>query len=599
MSLKYFFVFVRNSVRNMHYRNKLLVCFLLITICPVSIAGLFLNIRIMKIMEEETKHSTHLTLEQAKINISKRIHQIENVSNLIINLKEIQDIVRSSYNKNYYNQLEDYKALKKNILDIQNNFDIFRIRIFINNKTVFTDEDINIFHIDKLKNISAINEMEYEGSEILWSRTYLQEYEFQNMFYVFSAVRILKNVNEHDDMIALFAIDIKEDEISKILDKITLGAGEDTFVIDSKGYIVTSNNKDLLGKVWNVPFIKNIMDLRDGDFTYNDKLYIVKDISMTDWKIIYAIPLSYINEKIIGIIYFFIFILSICTIMTVIIGFLFSKSLTRRINYLSTKIKNFIIKGQYSDEIAVIENASISGDEIDILINTYNNMAERIISLVDEMYLVKLEEKEAQLKALQSQINPHFLYNVLDSIKSCLESNRSKDAIDMIISLAVFFRIALSKGADSITIMEELEMVTQYLFLQKMHYDNKFDWLIEIDDNIKCFIIPKFTLQPIVENALLHGIKNMTGKGLIIIKGRFEEDNILFEISDDGVGVAPDILSELTKTFSEGKYTLGRGFGLRNVNARLRLNFGEPYGLQIINSPQGGCIVRILIPQRI
>jgi two-component system sensor histidine kinase YesM len=208
--------------------------------------------------------------------------------------------------------------------------------------------------------------------------------------------------------------------------------------------------------------------------------------------------------------------------------------------------------------------------------------------------------KKAELKALQAQINPHFMYNTLDTIVWMAQAKQNEQVIDIVRALSSFFRIALSRGQDWITIDQEIEHVKSYLTIQKMRYRDILDYKIEVDDDVLSGTILKLTLQPLVENALYHGIKNKREGGIITLRAhRAGQDMVVFEILDDGVGFTPYKLgaiqaaidSELDDfTFKEG------GFGLENVNKRIKLYYGKQYGLTIQSKYHQGTCVTVTIP---
>lgn len=240
-------------------------------------------------------------------------------------------------------------------------------------------------------------------------------------------------------------------------------------------------------------------------------------------------------------------------------------------------------------------------DEITELGMSFNIMIGKIRQLLDAKIKEQENLQKAELKALQAQINPHFLYNTLDTIVWMAQSNKMEQVINIVRALSSFFRIALSKGQDWITIEQEIEHVRCYLTIQKMRYRDILDYRIEVDEDILNGTILKLTLQPLVENALYHGIKNKRSGGLITIHARrAENDRVLLEIEDNGVGFTPYRLSRIkaamdddsTEDFSFKE----SGFGLENVNKRIKLYYGKEYGLSVQSRFQEGTRVTVTIP---
>jgi two-component system sensor histidine kinase YesM len=208
--------------------------------------------------------------------------------------------------------------------------------------------------------------------------------------------------------------------------------------------------------------------------------------------------------------------------------------------------------------------------------------------------------KKAELKALQAQINPHFLYNTLDTIVWMAEAKQNKQVIEIVHSLSSFFRIALSKGMDWIPIRQEIEHVRSYLQIQKIRYRDILDYRIEVDEDILDGTILKLTLQPLAENALYHGIKNKRNGGTIVVRAkRAGAEHAILEVEDDGVGFTPYKLGKIRSTLNESfdqSATGDGGFGLENVNKRVKLYYGEEFSLSIYSQYQTGTKVTIKIP---
>ncbi len=239
-------------------------------------------------------------------------------------------------------------------------------------------------------------------------------------------------------------------------------------------------------------------------------------------------------------------------------------------------------------------------DEITELGMSFNIMIEKIRQLLDAK--VKEQEilKKAELKALQSQINPHFLYNTLDTIVWMAQANKIDQVIDIVQALSNFFRIALSKGEDWITIQNEIEHIRCYLTIQKLRYHDILDYRIEVDEDILTGTILKLTLQPLVENALYHGIKNKRGGGTITVRARrVNSDQVMLEIIDDGVGFTPYKLKRIQAILADDSgpiSTSESGFGLENVHKRIQLYYGKQYGLTVQSKYQEGTQVTVTIP---
>ncbi|MFL7893413.1 MAG: histidine kinase [Anaerolineales bacterium] len=239
-------------------------------------------------------------------------------------------------------------------------------------------------------------------------------------------------------------------------------------------------------------------------------------------------------------------------------------------------------------------------DEITELGISFNIMTSRIRELLNAKVREQENLKKAELKALQAQINPHFLYNTLDTIVWMSESNQPRKVIEIVKALSSFFRIALSRGRDWIPIGQEIEHVESYLYIQKIRYRDILDYKIDVDESILDGTILKLTLQPLVENALYHGIKNKRNGGTIWVKARREyQDKVMLEVEDSGVGLTPYKLSRILERLNDESDEItpdGEGFGLANVNKRIKLYYGDQYGLSIESQYREGTRVKVVIP---
>jgi two-component system sensor histidine kinase YesM len=238
-------------------------------------------------------------------------------------------------------------------------------------------------------------------------------------------------------------------------------------------------------------------------------------------------------------------------------------------------------------------------DEITELGMSFNIMIGKIRVLLDSKIKEQENLKKAELRALQAQINPHFLYNTLDTIIWMAESQKTDQIIAIVSALSSFFRISLSKGRDWITIGEEIERTRSYLTIQRMRYRDVMDFKIEVDEGVSSYTILKLILQPLVENAIYHGIKNKRQGGTIVVRARPKNENeVQLEVEDNGIGFTPEKLARLQAELEDdsGDIRLESGFGIGNVNKRIRLYYGKQYGISIISEYHTGSLVTLVIP---
>lgn len=266
------------------------------------------------------------------------------------------------------------------------------------------------------------------------------------------------------------------------------------------------------------------------------------------------------------------------------------KSVTEPIQKLCN-LTGKVAEGDFS-----VRSKSGSIHEISILSQSFNTMTEEIGNLVED-----IKEKERNLhlmetQLLQEQINPHFLYNTLDTIVWLAEDNRNEEAVAMVTSLSDFFRTTLCQGRDKITVKEEESHIESYLKIQQFRYQDIMDYEIDINEEMYSYIIPKLLLQPLVENALYHGVKLKRGKSLIRVIGMKENENLIFKVLDNGKGMTKDELEQLRENIEKGPKERKTGsFGLANVNQRIRHYYGDNFGLYIESVENVGTEAKIVI----
>lgn len=250
-----------------------------------------------------------------------------------------------------------------------------------------------------------------------------------------------------------------------------------------------------------------------------------------------------------------------------------------------------IAKGNFTAR-AYIE----TGDEFEVLANEFNDMASNMESMIDQIKADEQKMRQADLRLLQEQINPHFLYNTLDTIVWLVEAEKPQQAVDMIVTLSSFFRLVLSKGKQYISIREEQQHVQNYLEIQQVRYHDILEYEINIDQVLYEYSILKMTLQPLVENALYHGIKYKRAKGRVYITGELDNETIVLTVQDNGVGMELNDLLALREQMEKPCQETEKGYGLANVNERIKVNYGEQYGIHITSELGKGTKVTVTIP---
>ena len=266
-------------------------------------------------------------------------------------------------------------------------------------------------------------------------------------------------------------------------------------------------------------------------------------------------------------------------------------SITRPIRRL-TQVTDQVAKGNLT-----VRSDVTGGLEARVLSDSMNTMIDKINELLEQVKTEQVRLRKAEFELLQSQINPHFLYNTLDAIVWLAEAGEQKKVVSMVGSLSDFFRISLNQGQDILDVREELQHVRSYLEIQQMRYQDILQYEICVPEELYSSRIPKITLQPLVENALYHGIKNKRGKGMIRIDGEMEDSDCILRITDNGRGMTPERLGQVREGIRNRNACETEIYGLYNVNERIRLNFGEKYGITITSTYGEGTCVTVRLPE--
>ena len=316
----------------------------------------------------------------------------------------------------------------------------------------------------------------------------------------------------------------------------------------------------------------------------------VKSVGYTGWKLIGVTPESNISLNNLKTRLFIIFMIVFVLFILVLINAYISNRITGPIQKLEKSV-NALEAGELETEVY------IGGSyEIQHLGRSIRDMAKRIQMLMQDIVAEHESKRRSEFDTLQSQINPHFLYNTLDIIVWMIENEQKQDAVKVVTALARFFRISLSKGKSIITVRDELEHVRNYLMIQQMRFKDKFSYEIQAEPEVLSLSCLKLMLQPLVENAIYHGMEFMDGDGLIQVLAYQKENGLWFEVRDNGLGMTREQVSSLLIKDMSVHSRQGSGIGVKNVNERIHLYFGEDYGLTIESEPDEGTVVLIHLP---
>lgn len=318
----------------------------------------------------------------------------------------------------------------------------------------------------------------------------------------------------------------------------------------------------------------------------------VKTVGYTGWKLVGVVPSENLWDNYGQLVLFFLFVVLFSVFLLVFVNLRLSEWITAPVKKLDRAVKELEAGGTEAD-------FDVGGPgEVEHLSHSIRSMVSTMRHLMDDIIQQEEQKRRSELEVLQSQINPHFLYNTLDSVIWLTENGRTDDAVVMLTSLARFFRISLSRGSSIIPIRDELEHARHYLTIQKMRYKNKFSATITAEDGVESLYTIKLIVQPILENAIYHGMAYADGDGEISVRAFRDGEDVLIEVSDNGPGMPEEVVANLLNPNGPAAAAgaKGSGIGFRNVHQRIRLTFGADYGLTILSEPDDGTTVRIRLP---
>lgn len=577
------------------FSKKMIIIYTFFVLIPACTLIYLYYLKSSSIIETEVTNSLLQTLKQSNINISNKLNNMADISNEIFLDTRVQDFVSDYNNNNIPVQLIEVKNVKDMIISLTNKRENYKIKLYINEKKIASGEKINFFSVKDIMGKSWYDKIVQHNGGIFWTGVYKENHIDIGEVNIISCARILKHSFNYNDNDGVLLIDIPESNISSILSGINIGEG--VYVIDKAGEIVSHKDKSKLGtQSLNSKELEYVNSSSSGIEKINkdgrDIFLVYQTVNATGWKMVAEMDSKDIIKTNTVFNNISTFVAIIVTFIVVVFGiFLLFTHVMEDMNKQVKTLVDEIEKGGVSIIDENINNSS-SGDLTRLGKNVYN-MMQKVKNLMEESYQAKIREREAQLHALQAQINPHFLYNTLDSINWMAIKIDSKEISFMVNSLAKYFRLSLSKGKDIVSIKDELELINVYLTIQQVRYKGAIQFEFRVEESVENYNIHKLTLQPIIENAIIHGIqKNKNRSGLIVIEAKKIDQDIIFTISDNGVGMNEEYIDKVLSNIPNGKEG---SYGLYNVNERIKLYFGDEYGINIYSEELVGTKVEIKI----
>lgn len=593
--------FISDLLMNLKLRQKFLIAYLFLLLIPLILFSLLSYSQFSNMLEDYVLFSAQKSYSLANSYISDKLDKVRSVILIVLQDKNTVEVLsKSSDNYDIPEQISDMNSLTSFLSTMEDRTFIKRVGLYIDDNLPYSSENINLFKMQDMKNSEAVNKLFNGRSSMLWGTS---EYfgptpvkspnnAKENERYL-SAISILKNPNNFLEPAGFVRVDIEEKTIKDIISKANTLEKSLTYIQNSEGKIITSSDSTLLARykiddslVYSAPGTHS--DWPTALINDTMVFFTSSPLENTGWYMVTVMPYEEIFSESMKIRDRILFLV----IITIIIAYLFasyiSYTITKRISHIIKRMKD-VHNGVFRSIVKYSNK-----DEVGELIDNYNYMIERISTLVEEQYRSGQELKNAELKALQAQINPHFLYNTLDMISWLAQKNATAEVETAVITLAKFYKLSLNSGRELVSIREELLHVFNYVKIQNMRYSNKIQLIMDVSEEIKNFSMLKITLQPIVENSIMHGILGKAEKkGTIHISAYNKNDQIVILVHDDGIGISKSDLDKIKSNEISSKS--GSGFGIRNVKERIKLFYGDQYGLSCFSETGKGTTVEIRI----
>jgi two-component system, sensor histidine kinase YesM len=585
----------RSQIRVFQFRSirsKFILSFILLSIIPMIVLAFFSYRTYLDILQGNVQSYSNEVIDRVDRNLQIYISDLERALELrsdyynvqFIKLSQAGDIEGNrKFTFRLWENLNNIKALKTDLRDVS-----------ITTIDGVTVSCYGVFHTDLSQNElfqTLVNRTTKEDRMVIWGPH--PDWLGGKVFSVGRAIR-----GDYDNFLGIMSIDVDVELLNRICRNITLGKTGYVMLVDDDGQIIYHPKPELGGKT--LGFLlgnPTANQWKSGFFTTKygpeDQVVTVKNFAPANWKIIglsNKTELTTEMEKITG--------LSLNLIIgTIIVLALAAIWLARLLTKPITELQHSMQRASENLNTNVRVHTQ---DEIGHLGEAFNQMLARIRQLVEQNVQEQKKLRRTEMIALQEQIKPHFIYNTLDLIIGLLETQRNEEVVTMVEALGAFFRISLSHGHEYISIREEIEHVRNYLYIQRFRHGDKYDYAIDVCDDILINKTIKLILQPLVENAIYHGVRELDKLGgLIIIRGYGINDHIYFEVIDDGKGMPAELVGEIRQCLggfstpeSETKF-----FGLRNVHERIVLAFGKEYGLAVESELGKGTKIIVKLPQ--
>jgi two-component system, sensor histidine kinase YesM len=579
---------------------KLIIIFITLTTIPLSIVGVISYKQSFDTISNLTKSSTM----QLDYQLSEKIQSIFDETSkfvLIGNSDSVYTFLTSNQKTSYEEKIikDLFKLYRSGYKYNSSIRDVYIISSA--GKEISEKKGVLTLEKARFESNPIYNQLLTDPGKVQMVENFTSEYgSYKNNSNIVSIGKIILDHN-NKKIIGAIIIDFDTSVMEDICNEMKIGKHGFFYILNSENQIVFYPPFQFVDHVEDYNW-HEIFKYKEGSVIRklggSKSLIVYKTTSSLSlgWKIVGEVPLNDIMKDAYRVRNITILLILLSIILSIMVFIYLTGTITKPLINLKDKMK------QAEEGNLEVRAYCSSNDEISDLGNSFNKMIQEIEILLEKSIEEQEYLKKAELKALQAQINPHFLYNTLDAIIWMAEGNDKEKIIELVSALSGFFRIGLSRGNDWITVEREIEHSTNYLTIQKTRYGDILDYEIDVDSEIFDYKILKLIIQPVIENAIYHGIKNKREGGKIKVNGRRENEELIFEIIDSGVGLTPEKLDQIRKCL-EGQgeplannNSIDKGFGLINVNERIRLYYGKQYGITIDSEYGKGSSVKIIIP---
>jgi two-component system sensor histidine kinase YesM len=599
------------AFRHLKIRTRLILLFTVLSLIPMIVAMFFVYKDSSDALKEKISTYSVQVMSQVSENIKRELDRLENDSVEI----EFSDVVQKTLLD--YDHMGEWELQNAIYIMRENHVKKFSFLHDVSDVLLYTRDHkkINAYGDDGFSfNLKPdyladyLNQLYEQDGGVVWAATNMDS-EYHLVKRATSPEQLSKNNGvllgravkslAEGNIIGYLMIRTNERYLSNIYKDIDIGQDAEIFVLDKTGVVVSSRSPNVpVTKQYPdnnmIQSIKKSVALSQSVFHYESagKKYLVSfaPVYGKEWFVVGVIPFSYINSDSQKIYMGAVFITIVCFVIAVLLAYLFSFSILAPLTRLR-RAMNQVQRGNLSASIQDSYH-----DEIGEVTQNFNHMLLEIKGLMENITKQENQKRRAELKALQAQINPHFLSNTLNTVVFLAKAQKAYNIESLTTSLIQLFHMTMGKGDDLITIGEEMEYIKNYINIQEYRYLNKFKVNYGMEPGVLECKIPRLLLQPVVENALKHGIGPMDGQGMVVIKGFFYGNDIKIVITDNGVGIPEEELEAILQEDSPENSLRVNGLGIANVAERLKMYFGPPYGLSIESTQGLYTTVEIILP---